>query len=109
MELGMALGGQLTFAKQWQWLRRVFFGDPARRFAWASLVLLIVLVSARTSDYFNQWRYYQRAYRKLIQSRPNAAALQSRMESGVQQIWIPERGIVDRCQTCHTRSRNLVV
>jgi mono/diheme cytochrome c family protein len=101
MELGVAVGGQLTFAKQLQWLRRVFFGDPARRFAWASLVLLIVLASARTSDYFSQWRYYQREYRKLIQGRANAAALKSRAESGVRQIWIPERGVVDRCETCH--------
>ncbi len=97
----MALGGQLTFTKQWQWLRRFFFGDPARRFAWASLVLLVVLASARTTDYFNQWRYYQREYGKLIRGRPNAAALKSRMENDLRQIWIPERGVVDRCETCH--------
>ncbi len=82
-------------------LRRLFFGDPARRFAWASLLLVGVLAIAPAQDLFNQWRHYQREYRKLIRGRPDAAALSRRAASGIQQIWIPERSVVDRCSTCH--------
>jgi mono/diheme cytochrome c family protein len=83
------------------WLRRTFLGDPPRRFAWASLLLLGVLAIAPTQDLFNEWRHYQREYRKLIRGRPDAAALSRRALSGIQQIWIPERNVVDRCATCH--------
>lgn len=82
-------------------LRRTFAGDPARRFAWTSLLLLAVLAIAPIQEIFNQWRHYQQEYRKLVHSRPDAAALTRRTVSGIQQIWIPERGVVDRCGTCH--------
>ncbi|HEY6306805.1 MAG TPA: c-type cytochrome [Candidatus Angelobacter sp.] len=91
----------MSLRDQFGRLRRIFLGDPARRFAWASLLLVGVLLIAPTQDFFNQWRHYQREYRKLIRTRPDAATLERRTVSGIQQIWIPERGVVDRCATCH--------
>ena len=83
------------------WVRRFCFDDPARRFAWVSLLLTLSLAVAPTKDFFRQWRHYQRQYSKFIQGRPNAAALRGRMVSGIHQIWLPDLGVVDRCTTCH--------
>jgi mono/diheme cytochrome c family protein len=91
----------MSFRNQFAWLRRNFFADPPHRFAWASLSLAVVVAIAPTKDLFNEWRHYQREYLKMIRGRANAPALKIRMERGIQQIWIPERGVVDRCQTCH--------
>jgi len=82
-------------------LRRIFFGDPARRFAWVSLLLTLSLAIAPTKDFFRQWRHYQRQYSKFVESRPDGRALRGRMASGIHQIWLPDLGVVDRCTTCH--------
>jgi mono/diheme cytochrome c family protein len=99
--MDLALGKPMTPANQWAWLRRIFWAEPAHRFASVSMLLLISLAIAPTKDFFNQWRHYQRQYIKLIQGRSDGAALLRRYESGIHQIWIPELGVVDRCTTCH--------
>jgi mono/diheme cytochrome c family protein len=76
-------------------------GSPARRFASISVLLAIVASIAPTKDLFSEWRHYQRRYRQLIQQRPDAAKLQKNFQSGIQQIWIPEQHVTDRCSTCH--------
>ncbi len=82
-------------------LSNIFFGDPARRFAWVSLLLTLSLAVAPTKDFFREWRHYQRQYSRFIETRPDAAALRVRMVSGIHQIWLPDLGVVDRCTTCH--------
>jgi len=82
-------------------LLRIFFTDPPRRFAWASLVLATVVTVAPTQDMFSEWRHYQRTYLKLVRGREDAAVLRRRFEGGIHQIWIPEQHVVDRCTTCH--------
>jgi len=37
----------------------------------------------------------------MIRGRADAVTLQRHMQTGIQQIWIPEAGVVDRCTTCH--------
>jgi mono/diheme cytochrome c family protein len=91
----------MKLSSRLDWLRRTFFGDPARRFAWASLLLVAVAMIAPTQDFFKPWRHYQREYQRLIRGRPDAAALARRSAGGIQQVWIPERAVVDRCATCH--------
>ncbi|HJX84872.1 MAG TPA: c-type cytochrome, partial [Candidatus Angelobacter sp.] len=86
---------------QFGWVRRTFFGNPARRFAWASLILTISLAIAPTKEFFTDWRHYQRQFLKLIHGRSDGAALERRFERGIHQIWIPEQNVVDRCGTCH--------
>jgi mono/diheme cytochrome c family protein len=83
------------------WLHRTFFASPAHRFAWASVLLLITLAIAPTKDFFNEWRHYQRQYASFLSSRPDGAALKRHATGGIQQIWLPELNVVDRCPTCH--------
>jgi mono/diheme cytochrome c family protein len=89
------LGNQ--FGRVW----RFFVGTAPRRFASVSVLLAIVSAIAPTKDFFSEWRHYQKEYLHLIRTRPDAGRLQRRFESGIHQIWIPERRVVDRCTTCH--------
>ena len=77
------------------------FGDSARAFGSMSVILLVSLAIAPAKDHFSEWRHYQNDYLKLISTRADAHSLQRRAELGVQQIWIPELRVVDRCTTCH--------
>jgi mono/diheme cytochrome c family protein len=86
-----------TVSSVWQAL----FGDPVRAFGVVSLLLLISLAIAPAKNHFGEWRQYQKQYLKMIRSRGDAVTLQRHFQSGIQQIWIPELGVVDRCATCH--------
>ncbi len=82
-----------------------FFKDPARAFGVVSLIFLVSLAIAPAKNHFSEWRHYQHGYEDLIRGRAEAVTLQRRMEHGIQQIWIPEQGVVDRCTTCHLALR----
>jgi mono/diheme cytochrome c family protein len=102
LDLGLALeefmrGRQRIAA----WLHRNVLASPVHRFGWASLLLLIALAVAPTKDFFSEWRHYQRMYRKFISTRSDSATLQHHFTGGIQQIWLPELSVVDRCTTCH--------
>ncbi|MBZ5512724.1 MAG: c-type cytochrome [Acidobacteriia bacterium] len=86
-------------------LRRRIFGDSARTFGIMSVVFLVSLAIAPAKNYFSEWRHYQKQYVKLIRTRADAVTLQRHLETGIQQIWIPEYGVVDRCTTCHAALR----
>jgi mono/diheme cytochrome c family protein len=77
------------------------FGHPVRAFGAVSLLLLISLAIAPAKNHFSEWRHYQKQYLALIRSRGDAAALQRHFHAGIQQIWLPQLGVVDRCTTCH--------
>jgi mono/diheme cytochrome c family protein/cytochrome c1 len=83
-------------------LRQKFFGDTVRTFGWMSLLLLILLAVAPAKNHYADWRRYQRGYERLISKRSDAITLKRHYEPGIQQIWLPEMGVVDRCTTCHT-------
>ncbi|HWS96427.1 MAG TPA: cytochrome c, partial [Candidatus Methylomirabilis sp.] len=80
---------------------RFFFGDSARAFGSASLILLALLAIAPAKNYFNQWHRYQKQYLHLIRGRADAVTLERHFEPGIQQIWLPEQQVTDRCTTCH--------
>jgi mono/diheme cytochrome c family protein len=80
---------------------RFFFGDSARAFGSASLILLVLLAIAPAKNYFNQWHRYQKQYLHLIRGRADAVTLERHFEPGIQQIWLPEQQVTDRCATCH--------
>ena len=82
-------------------LWRFFFGDSARAFGSVSLILLALLAISPAKDHFSQWRHYQKQYLHLIRGRADAVTLERHYESGIQQIWIPEQQVTDRCSTCH--------
>ena len=77
------------------------FGDPVRAFGVVSVVLLIALAVAPAKDFFSEWRGYQRGYLSFIRDRADAVTLRRHFAPGIQQIWLPELGVVDRCTTCH--------
>jgi len=80
---------------------RELFGDPIRAFGVVSLLLLVSLAIAPAKNYFSEWRHYQNQYLKMIRGRGEAVTLQRHFQGGIQQIWLPELGVVDRCTTCH--------
>ncbi len=80
---------------------RTLFGDPVRAFGVVSLLLLISLAIAPAKNHFSEWRHYQNQYLSLIRGRGDAVTLQRHFQSGIQQIWLPDLGVVDRCTTCH--------
>jgi len=77
------------------------FGDPIRAFGVVSLVLLISLAIAPAKNYFSEWRHYQNQYLQMVRRRGEAVTLQRHFQGGIQQVWLPELGVVDRCTTCH--------
>lgn len=77
-----------AFKRGFGWL----FGNSARTFATLSVVLLILLAVVPAKDHFSEWRIWQARYRSISsKSGPD----------GIQQIWIPELNVTDRCTTCH--------
>jgi mono/diheme cytochrome c family protein len=82
-------------------LWKTLFGDPVRAFGVVSVLLLISLAIAPAKNYFSEWRHYQNQYLTLIRGRGDAVTLRRHFEGGIQQIWIPDLDVVDRCTTCH--------
>jgi mono/diheme cytochrome c family protein len=82
-------------------IRQTLFGHPVRAFGVVSLLLLISLAIAPAKNHFSEWRHYQKQYLSLIRTRGDAVTLQRHFHDGIQQIWLPQFGVVDRCTTCH--------
>lgn len=80
---------------------RALFGNTVRAFGVVGVILLITLAIAPAKDHFSQWRSYQNGYLAMIHDRGDAITLRRRFVPGIQQIWLPELGVVDRCSTCH--------
>ena len=91
------MGLTSKFVSFWQQL----FGDSVRAFGTVSLVLLISLAIAPAKNHFSEWRHYQKQYLKMIRGRGEAVTLQRHFQGDIQQVWLPELGVVDRCTTCH--------
>ena len=83
-------------------IRAALFGDSARSFGTLSIVLLLLLAVAPAKNHFSEWRHYQKGYLKFVSARAEGATLQKHFEPGIQQIWIPEQQVTDRCTTCHS-------
>ena len=77
------------------------FGDSVRAFGVVSLVFLVSLAIAPAKNHFSEWRHYQHGYLRMIRNRSDALTLQRHFQGGIQQIWLPDLGVVDRCTSCH--------
>jgi cytochrome c1 len=77
------------------------FGDSVRAFGVVSLIFLVSLAIAPAKNHFSEWRRYQHAYLRMIRNRSDANTLQRHFQGGIQQIWLPDLGAVDRCTSCH--------
>jgi mono/diheme cytochrome c family protein len=70
-------------------------------FAISSVIFLLVLAVSPVKDYLSQWRRYQKEYAKFAEARPDTKTLLADYHLGINQIWVPQMGVVDRCTTCH--------
>jgi mono/diheme cytochrome c family protein len=82
-------------------LWRKLFGDSVRAFGVVSLIFLGSLAIAPSKNFFSEWRHYQHGYLKMIRNRSDANTLQRHFQGGIQQTWLPDLGVVDRCTSCH--------
>jgi nitric oxide reductase subunit C len=70
-------------------------------FAIASVVFVAVLAVSPVKDYFEEWKRYEKDYVRYAQARPDTKHLLADFHSGIDQIWLPDMKVVDRCTTCH--------
>ena len=77
------------------------FGDSVRAFGVVSLIFLASMAIAPSKNFFSEWRHYQNGYLRMIRNRSEANTLQRHFRGGIQQIWLPDIGVVDRCTSCH--------
>jgi mono/diheme cytochrome c family protein len=77
------------------------FGDSVRAFGVVSLIFLLSMAIAPAKNFFSEWRHYQHGYLRMIRNRSDANTLQRHFQGGIQQIWLPELAVVDRCTSCH--------
>jgi mono/diheme cytochrome c family protein len=82
-------------------LWRQLFGNSVHAFGVVSIVLLLLLAIAPAKNHFSDWRHYQKSYLRMIRERSDAITLRRHFQGDIQQIWLPDIGVVDRCTTCH--------
>lgn len=69
-------------------------------FGVVSVALLFSLAVAPAKDYFSDWRHFQKAYLKIAARRQSGTLVRG-FHGGISQIWVPNLGVVDRCESCH--------
>ncbi len=77
------------------------FGDSVRAFGVVSVVFLASMAIAPAKNFFSEWRHYQHGYLSMIRNRSEANTLQRHFQGGIQQIWLPDLAVTDRCTSCH--------
>jgi mono/diheme cytochrome c family protein len=70
-------------------------------FALVTVLFVAVLAISPVKDYFSEWKRFQRDYVRYAQTRSDTKALTASFHAGIDQIWISEMKVVDRCTTCH--------
>ena len=91
----------MSFREKLSSLWRHLFGDSIRAFGVVSVLFLVSLAIAPAKNHFSEWRHYQNHYLDLIRGRSEAVTLRRHFQGDIQQVWLPELGVVDRCTTCH--------
>ena len=81
------------------------FGDSVRAFGVVSVLFLVSLAIAPAKNHFSEWRHYQHEYLRMVRTRGEAVTLQRHFQGGIQQVWLPDLAVVDRCTTCHVGLR----
>ncbi len=70
-------------------------------FALASVLFLAVLAISPVKDLRREWKRYKGRYARYALTRPDTKRLLADYHTGIDQIWIPELNVIDRCITCH--------
>ncbi len=80
-------------------------GKVSRRmrlaFAVTSAVFVAVLAVSPVRDLRQEWKQYKRGYVRFAQTRADTKRLLADYRPDLDQIWIPEMNVVDRCTACH--------
>ena len=67
----------------------------------SSVLFLGVLAVSPVKDLLQDWKQYRREYVRFAETRPDTKRLLADFHPGINQIWIPEMNVIDRCTTCH--------
>ncbi len=78
-----------------------FRGACAWPSRWRPSSFLLALAISPVKDFLREWKHYKRAYVRFAQTRPDTKRLLADYRPEIDQIWIPDMGVVDRCTTCH--------
>ena len=70
-------------------------------FALCSVVFLGVMAISPLRDQLREWKHYKRSYVTFAENRPETRRLLADFHPGLDQIWLPQWGVTDRCITCH--------
>jgi mono/diheme cytochrome c family protein len=70
-------------------------------FAISSVTFVVALAISPIKDLRREWKHYKRDYARFAQTRPDTKRLLADFRPDIDQIWIPDMGVVDRCTTCH--------
>jgi len=70
-------------------------------FAISSVIFVAALAISPIKDLRLEWKQNKRAFVRFAQTRPDTKHLLADFHPGIDQIWLPELGVVDRCTTCH--------
>ncbi len=70
-------------------------------FAVFSVLFLAALAVSPVKDLTREWKRYKRDYARYAESRPDTKRLLMDFHPDIDQIWLPDLDVVDRCVTCH--------
>src|SRR5579863_4176765 len=70
-------------------------------FALSSVMFVAVLAVSPVKDLRREWKQSKRGYVRYAQTRFDTRRLLADYHPEIDQIWIPEMNVVDRCTTCH--------
>lgn len=70
-------------------------------FAVCTVTCVLVLAISPIKDFRAEWKQYKRSFVKYAQTRPDKNKLLADYSPGVDQVWLPEMNVADRCNTCH--------
>ncbi len=66
-----------------------------------SVVFLAALAISPVKDLQREWKHYKRGYARFAEWRQDTKRLLADVRPGIDQIWLPDMNVVDRCTTCH--------
>jgi mono/diheme cytochrome c family protein len=69
--------------------------------ALSTVVCVLVLALSPLKDFRAEWKHYKRWFVKYAQTRPETKELLADWSPGIDQAWLPEMNVTDRCGTCH--------
>lgn len=70
-------------------------------FTVSSVLFVGVLAVSPVKDSLREWRRFKKDYLRYAETQPDTKRLLADVQPGVDQIWIPDMNVVDRCTTCH--------